>query len=436
MKAKGFTLVELLVSMAITVGLLLVMMSVVSGVNHTWQYTSSKVYEFRESRDAFEALTRRISQATLNTYWDYNNPNNPTSYQRQSQLRFISGVATGIAGSGSVLNTTNDNYHPTHAIFFQAPLGYTQAHTSGTDPLQSIDQLENLLNTWGYFIEWNTDGATATNAFSALQLKPPFVTSPDRYRFRLMEMMEPSENMALYQYTSGPDTTGSSPRNTNYVTNPQLANLYAPSGVTPGLNEPNGPITGREWFTNWLFGPAGSTYPNGSQAHSIAENVIALILLPQLSTQGQTQSQTQAGGTTYPAYALAPHYNYDSSSVGDTYLTTNGKPGTDGNLNSRNQLPPIVQVTLVAIDETSARRMEATLPAGFGGKDPFGIAQGNLFQNAANYSQDLAQLEANIQQTAVGSVQPAVTLPNGLKYSVYTTNVAIKAAKWSRSEQN
>ena len=104
--------------------------------------------EFRQARDGFDAISRRLSQATLNTYWDYDDPNVPTRYIRQSELRFLSGPTEGLAGA-----TGGGRRWPTHGLFFQAPLGVSQP---GADELTGMT---TLLNSWGYFIEFGSDTA-------------------------------------------------------------------------------------------------------------------------------------------------------------------------------------------------------------------------------------------------------------------------------------
>ena len=102
-KHAAFTLAELLVGMGILVvlfGFLLV------SANQTTKLigsTAGKVEQFREARNAFERVSTRISQATLNTYWDYDSPTAPTRYERRSELRFISGGVKelGIAEGGT-----------------------------------------------------------------------------------------------------------------------------------------------------------------------------------------------------------------------------------------------------------------------------------------------------------------------------------------------
>src|SRR5207249_4696774 len=97
----------------------------------------------------------------------------------------------------------------------------------------------------------------------------------ERYRFRLMELMEPSDTLTLYTYTSG--LTGTTPKNSTY--------------------------TGSEWFKTPLGLPA-ATRP----ARALAENIVALVILPKLSLADQA-----AGVPPYTDASLAPAYLYDST---------------------------------------------------------------------------------------------------------------------------
>ena len=67
----------MLVSMAIITFLLVTLLSVTNHISGFFQSTKGKIEQFREARSAFESISRRLSQATLNAYWDYDNPQNP-----------------------------------------------------------------------------------------------------------------------------------------------------------------------------------------------------------------------------------------------------------------------------------------------------------------------------------------------------------------------
>lgn len=355
----AFTLVELLSSMALLLILMVLLLSMVEQTSKIWRQTTGRAETFREARLGFESMTRQISQATLNTYWDYfdaaGNPRNvnatdfvPAQYKRQSELRFISGFESGPTGLIKVTNSDSTQstppLRPGHAVFFQAPLGYTESP-------QYVGQ-ENLLNTWGYYVEYTSDTG----------LKPKFIKKP-KNRFRLMELMEPSEALTLYSLTSG----------------------------KPGLKSTD--PQGMDWFRI----PLAGTTP--VRTRMMAENVVALVILPKLSKQDE-----EAG-----AGILSPSYSYDST-------TSNSDPA----LNPKNQLPPVVQISLIAIDESSAGRLSA-----FAAPDQvLGLqasATPRLFAKADQYDADLTTLKTNL-------------LGRRLSYRIFSTSVPIRSAKWSTEQ--
>lgn len=66
----GFSILEVLAASAVLALLLVAMISMTDQVQKTYRSTVGKAEQFREARVAFESITRRLSQATLNTYWD------------------------------------------------------------------------------------------------------------------------------------------------------------------------------------------------------------------------------------------------------------------------------------------------------------------------------------------------------------------------------
>ena len=324
-RSNGFTLVELLVSMTVIAIMLVVLSQMTNALRTTISRTTSQLEEFRDARNAFETMTRRIGQATLNAYDDLD----PTTfssttgvassgYARASELRFRSGPAsdlfTGVTGALSKLP------HPTNAIFFQAPLGVI----SPPDPSQSAPTpspyagLDRLLNTCGYYIEWNND-STQRPGFLSSMPSPPAL----RYRFRLMELVEPTENLTVYKYTSG-IKSGATPPQTNSWT-----------------------YTGMDWFQNPLS--LGSP-----PVHVVTENVVLLALLPMVSPKDATVPPN--GDVDGTSKDLAPAYSYDSTTTG-TAATGN----TVGNTQDiRNKLPPLVYVLMVAVDEKSFARFQGS----------------------------------------------------------------------------
>ena len=338
----GFTILELLVSMAVLSLLMLVLVSLTEQTRKTWKQTSQRIDAFGPARVAFESVTRNLSQATLNTYWDYDSPTDPKRYVRRSELRFASGPSLLTSGAPA----------PTHAVFFQAPLGYVEDG--------NYRGMENLLNTCGYYVQLADDGNT----------RPPFLNSlaspAKRTRFRLMELLEPSENLTVFKHTSG----------------------------EPGYRA-------SEWYTTPLA--------TGSYSHVLADNVIALVMVPKDPPPWPQQPVSSP---------LAASYSYSSAPVDWPPTSTAPQLKTD------NQLPPLIEVTMVSIDEASAQRLQTL------GSDPVEtLGLRSLFADPGDLAdpaqpglaKDLKALETTLQSLK-------------LTYRIFTSEVSIRGAKWSKEQ--
>ena len=392
---------ELLISMTILAAIMVVLLSITNSTQRIWKQTSQRIDSFRAARTGFEAMTRRLSQATLNTYWDYDNPRAPTTYIRRSELRFISGMQAN-SNKSLIYPLVADSYttavtgiaHPTHSVFFQAPVGYV----SGTSSLVGIG-METLLNTCGYFIELASDNITPAGNYPNIA-RPGFLTTPPRTRFRLMELCQPGEKLNIYQWTSGLDST-------NYLYGNAInpANLIAPY----------------QWFLG-----KGTDSPTGlasdtsleKNSHVLAENVIALILLPKLPATddptGLTLLQIIPPGSTYTSlFNSAPQY---ATVAAETAAYAN-------------QLPPLVQVTMVALDEPSAARLQLLATAQNQDQATFlGLTNTgtvlfgrpkSLTNVSPGYTADLNTLLKKLDN-------------NHLNYRVLTSEVSIRAANWGQ----
>ena len=71
LRTAAFTLVEVIVASGIVVVIMGVLLAMTDQTQRLVKSTSSKVEQFQDARVGFEALTRRLSQATLNSFWDY-----------------------------------------------------------------------------------------------------------------------------------------------------------------------------------------------------------------------------------------------------------------------------------------------------------------------------------------------------------------------------
>jgi len=356
-----------MVSTAIIMLLLVILVAMTNQTSVSLRYTRGKVEQFREARAAFETITSKVSQATLNTYWDYgyDSAGLPSRYERRSELRFISGQPKDVLGASTT--------RLSHAVFFHAPLGLVD----GTNP--QYRGLEGLLNIWGYYVELNSDR----------NFRPPFINTmadkpPERFRFRLMEFMLPSEKLSTYGFTTG--ISGGIPAAASYQ--------------------------GKDWFRN-----AVASSPTASRP--VAENIVALIITPRLSKRDEQEIKGSSGAP--DPSPLAPRYTYDSS-----LALNDGQTGSDPRTNPKNQLPPILQITMIAIDESSAARLNLTAASG----DTFKLS--NKFNDTSKYTKDLVvsptgAADASLENALIG---------RRASYRIFTTNVPIRAAKWSSAQVN
>jgi uncharacterized protein (TIGR02599 family) len=273
----------------------------------------------------------------------------------------------------------------THAVFFQAPLGVVNSSNAA-----SYGNLSNLLNACGYFVAYCLD-----------PLRPGFLNSmsnkpQNEYRYRLMEYLQPSENLGIYTQGAIPAAGGTVP-------------TWIKTGI-PNLTQPEtstGTITVRP----------------------LANNIVALIVMPEQYSGSSSGAQvftapicTQSSGTT-----TTSSYNYDSAY--NASVVTSGTQTLTGN-----QLPPLVKVVMVVIDEASAIKLAAANP-GAGSSSPPNLGQSSLFQDptklftSGGVKGDLDKFED------VLNAVPGNLAGNTIKlnYYVFQTDVLIRGAKWTNS---
>ncbi|MHA3773816.1 Verru_Chthon cassette protein C [Verrucomicrobiota bacterium sgz303538] len=408
---NAFTTVELLASMALLAGVMVLLVSTVDQTQRVWRRTSEKATQFQGARAAFESMTRRLSQATLNTYWRAfdSKPDQELRsfrFRRVSDLHFLSAPAAKVFGTSPKISDISEPVeaaYPTHAVFFNAPLGYTEelndsGSSNSTNSLR-FGGLDNLLNGCGYFVEYGPD----TDRPAFLKNVPGI---SERYRFRLMEMTVPTERLSVFQRPV--DSAGwIDPRvfdeNKNYpyegilkVDGSLNTSWVRPLWLKDALSRR--PLDGDIQGTRFRF------------ARPRAENVIAMVILPKLAEKDRKKVDEPE---------LAPDYAFDSwriivRGVG-TVRDGNGTVKID-NVARYNLLPPIVQVTMVAVDEASMARLNLD-------KDNVPEWTDGLFKNAKKeelYRQDVHRLEERLQA-------------DKLNYRVFTTDVVIRGSKWSRN---
>lgn len=266
-RRTAFTLVEVMLSMAVLAIMLLLIANIIGTTQRSWRSASTRLSQFREARIAFDTLARNLRQTTLNTYraYRYNNPADPLvpavesvavapeGYIRASELAFRCGQASTLVGSlGSIGQPVG------HAVFFQAPLGVTDE--------TRYENLKHLLCVRGYFVVLGDDSAFLPSGLRS-RLTPTT-------RLRLMEYQPPAENNQIYANPNNWIDIGANPNALNYV-------------------------------------------------RPVSENIAALIISPRLSAGDDPVPF--AGGTARPT-SIAPNYTYDSTKVAN--VTTSDSQGS------------------------------------------------------------------------------------------------------------
>ncbi|MEM6821472.1 MAG: Verru_Chthon cassette protein C [Verrucomicrobiota bacterium] len=335
----GFSLIELMTATAISLILLVLVLQTVDSISKIGRRVKANVETFQSARTGFEALTRHLSNTTLNTYYDYFDANgivrtpgnaffSPAYYGRNSSLHFVCGSTPSLTGLTAIR-------HPGHSIFFQAPRNYSAN--------SQIDRTQGIMNACGYLVQHGQP-----------PVRPGFLsslTANGPYRYRLMEFLQPSEELSVYTQS------------------------------------------GTGWFTNQLTG----------NLNTLAENVILLAILPKLPAD---QDPT---GT-----LISPNYAYNSRANASSFTGTPPRQPINAH-----QLPPIIHITMVAIDELSAGRLEAK----FGTAAPT-LGLETLFNNASQYDADIQTLEA-----ILNGITSTNDIP--LSYRIFEAEIRIPGAKWS-----
>jgi uncharacterized protein (TIGR02599 family) len=226
----GFTLVEILIALAILIMIMVAMVSLLNMTQNVSRNISGTLDSFEASRTAFDTIGRTARQATLLSYLGYDkDPYGATlpttnSYALKSDLHFICGAQTDLTLSDTGAGSSS-------AVFFQAPVGAVDAAT-----LQSNN---SLLNATGFFLAYGED-----------PLRPAFLDNltakpPPRPRFRLFQYLQPREKMTVYQYTIS---------------------------LSNNIPRPDDAFFGVDWFKGDV--------DDRRYCHVLAENVIALAILP------------------------------------------------------------------------------------------------------------------------------------------------------------
>jgi uncharacterized protein (TIGR02599 family) len=235
----------------------------------------------------------------------------------------------------------------------QQPIGQAVFFQAPLGFSSEYRNLRNLFNGRGYFV-----------AFGGNQrFRPSFVNAAERFRFRLMEFRPPAEANQIF--ADGMEERAKS--------EPQIFD---------------------KWFRQSMSGVGDGNFE--SHLNPLAENILTLVVSPRdaLEVGASTREQTFS--------RIAPNYRYDSndSSTGREELAQ--------------QLPPLVRVTMVAIDENAAVRFEngSSIPA------QLAAAVAGRFTNTQNYAADVQAVSQALNDLNVS-------------HKVFSSLVMLRSSKWS-----
>ncbi|MDB6153058.1 MAG: Verru Chthon cassette protein [Chthoniobacteraceae bacterium] len=417
-RERAFTLVEIMISTGLISVIMLLLVGTIDQTQRVWKRTTEKTSQFQAARGAFESMNRRLSQATLNTYWrahevDTNLQTSDFLFRRQSELQFISGPTRRFFGSTPQLinlSTPVDKAYPGHAMFFQAPIGFTEEPDSDKYQAPKFRNLDSLLTACGYFVEYGPE--TDRPEFLAKMSPPPSL----KYRFRLMEMTVPTEHLQVYYRPQNKDDIGyADPRIFDRSNNYYVGMTDSKRKSNPNWNRP---LWMEEAFLREKV--TGVPIDRFRYAHVRADNIVGMIILPKLAEKDRVIPGTKSHDS--KQLALAPEYEFDSWRIlsGGTVNSYDLKIKLD-NTARDNLLPPIVQVTMIAVDEASmvrANASESNIPSWLDG----------LFLNVKtvdDYMDDVRKLEKKLLDD-----------PNKPNYRIFSTDVLLRASKWSRDPQD
>jgi uncharacterized protein (TIGR02599 family) len=393
---------------------MVLVLSTVEQTQRVWSRAQSKVSQFQSARNAFDSLTRRLSQATLNTYYrafdqDITTETAAFAYTRESELHFLTGPTAKIMTSPMLKGISDDanTAYPTHGIFFMAPLGYTQERDKSISStyVARFRNLNSALTATGYFIEHGEDPDVPKSLRDAGLI-------PSKKRFRLMELDVPTENLSIYRRPLDGPVGGSGGSDLRkYRNDPQILNENKVEyvGMIDRIRRPTENWIRPLWMEEALSrktdsegsGEAGYHFEN---ARVLAENIVALIIVPKLA-----QKDREVPGRMDD---LAPYFMYDSLRV----LAVD--PAFPMRAARYNQLPPIVQVTMIAVDEPSAQRLADRY------KDELPNWSENMFQRLGTEDELRQQIQDLEKKIAKDPTKPT--------YRTFSTDVVIRGSKWSR----
>lgn len=294
--SSGFTLVELMVGttiLLIVMGLLILLISSISKITLR---TKQEIQGFQSVRLGLETVSRKLSQAVLNPYWDYYDADGvrmtdyqkqePATYGRYSELHFTCGPLDRYG---------LDSETSSHGVFFQAPLGYTRQ--------PSLEGVKGLINIVGYHVGFYVQPA-------------PLPFFKDQKKWGLLETVLPAEEVNFY------------------------ANAFQ-TGSNEGSNF--------SWFLPFIQNSSDRRY-----TVSVGDNILALVLLPHYPDSEDQSLVTKSSYLTPDLF-----YDSRKKGPSGKEVSLSKKSGENWSASWLHLLPPIMEVYVLGMSEDSALLVNA-----------------------------------------------------------------------------
>lgn len=184
-RRAGFTFLEVFATLTVLLLVFVALAQFMGSIDKSWRAAASD--PFVEAATAFAIVTQRLEVATLESYRDYADANGafrtspeasftPDHLARRSDLAFVCGPGANLLGATGRITAGS-------AVFFAGPAGRTQIYAQAG--------LDHLFNALGYFVEFGPDPDS-----------PAFAGGAMRERWRLKQVVQPSESLQIYNTTT------------------------------------------------------------------------------------------------------------------------------------------------------------------------------------------------------------------------------------------
>ena len=346
----AFTLVEVMVSMVVLAIMLMLIAQIIGVTQRSWRAASSRLSQFREARIAFDTITRNLRQATLNSYRDF----------------YYTATKSNVPATNSP-GESPDSYRRISELAF----------VSG--------QAKDLVSGGG--VEKASLSGHAVFFQAPLGVTDP--TDKDTAKINGRPAYENLKHLLCgrgYFVQFGDDA--------DYMPIGLASRLTATSRFR--LMEYQPPAE-----KNTVYASDDTWYEiNADYLRPVSDKIVGLILSPRLSAGNDS---IMINGNSVKPTSISPDYTYDSRTV---KLAT----GTDVQ-GIQHVLPPVVRVTMVALDDASMEQIVNGRNAKINVNDLMG-AMGK-FKDAVGYEDDLGSLREllNFGKVNYRIFESAIVLP-------------------------